>query len=150
MAEIFFYHLTESTLDEALPTLVEKSVGRGWKAAIQSGRPETRDALDAHLWTYRAETFLAHGSDGDERPADQPVFLTVSPDNPNGAQIRFLVDGAEPPADLETYDRVVLMFDGLDEQALYEARGQWKALKSGGHALVYYKQRLDGGWEKAA
>lgn len=27
MAEILFYHLTESTLDEALPGLVERSLG---------------------------------------------------------------------------------------------------------------------------
>lgn len=150
MTEVFFYHLTESTLDEALPTLVEKSVGRGWRAAIQTARPEKRDALDGHLWTYRAETFLAHGRDGDERPADQPVFLTVSPDNPNGAQIRFLVDGAEPPAELAGYERIVLMFDGLDEQAVHEARGHWKDLKAAGHTLTYYQQRNDGGWERAA
>ncbi|MAZ16264.1 DNA polymerase III subunit chi [Oricola sp.] len=150
MAEIFFYHLTESTLDEALPMLVEKSVGRGWNATIQTGRPETRDALDGHLWTYRSETFLAHGRDGDERAEDQPVFLTVSPDNPNGAQIRFIVDGAEPPADLTIYERIVLMFDGLDEQAVAVARSHWKGLKAAGHALTYYQQRNDGGWERAA
>ena len=150
MAEVFFYHLTESTLDEALPMLVEKSVARGWRAAIQSGGTGTRDSLDGHLWTYRAETFLAHGRDGDDRPGDQPVFLTVSPDNLNGAQIRFLVDGAEPPGDLDGYDRVVLMFDGLDENAVAAARGHWKALKAAGHALTYYQQRDDGGWERAA
>ncbi|GAB4349826.1 MAG: DNA polymerase III subunit chi [Oricola sp.] len=150
MTEVFFYHLTESTLDEALPTLVEKSLGRGWRAVIQSGRAERRDALDAHLWSYRSDSFLPHGRDGDGRPADQPVFLTVSPDNPNGARIRFLVDGAAPPDDLAAYDRVVLMFDGLDEQALGEARGHWKALKAGNHELAYYRQKPDGGWEKAA
>ena len=150
MAEIFFYHLTESTLDEALPMLVEKSIGRGWRAAIQTGRAETRDALDGHLWTYRAETFLPHGRDGDERPGDQPVFLTVSADNPNESKIRFLVDGAEPSGDLADYERVVLMFDGLDEQAVSAARGHWKVLKDGGHKLTYYQQKNDGGWERAA
>lgn len=150
MAEVFFYHLTESTLDEALPTLVEKSLARKWRAVIQSGGEKVRDDLDTHLWIHRTDSFLPHGRDGDERPGDQPVFLTVSPDNPNGAQIRFLVDGARPPADLEGYDRVVLMFDGLDEQALHEARGHWKALKADHHDLAYYKQKPDGGWEKAA
>jgi DNA polymerase-3 subunit chi len=150
MAEIFFYHLTESTLDEALPTLVEKSIGKGWRVSVQAGRPETRDALDLHLWTYRAETFLAHGRDGDERPADQPVFLTVSPDNLNGSQIRFVVDDAQPPDDLACYERIVLMFDGLDEQAVSAARGYWKDLKAAGHTLTYYQQRNDGGWERAA
>ncbi|MCI5077206.1 DNA polymerase III subunit chi [Oricola sp.] len=150
MAEVFFYHLTESTLDEALPVLVEKSVARGWRAAIQSRAAETRDALDAHLWSWRADSFLPHGRDGDERPADQPVFLTVSPDNPNGAQIRFLVDGAKPPDDLAEYGRVVLMFDGLNEGALSAARGHWKALRSAGHDLSYYQQNSGGGWEKKA
>jgi len=150
MAEVFFYHLTESTLDEALPTLVEKSIARKWRAVIQSGGEKVRDDLDALLWSYRTDSFLPHGRDGDERPADQPVFLTVSPDNPNGAQIRFLVDGAMPPDDLAGYNRVVLMFDGLDEQALHEARGHWKALKAESHDLAYYKQKPDGGWEKAA
>jgi DNA polymerase-3 subunit chi len=78
------------------------------------------------------------------------VFLTVHPENPNGAKIRFLVDGAAPPDDLSGYDRVVLMFDGLDDQALSEARGHWKALKQGGHTLAYYKQNSGGGWERAA
>jgi len=150
MAEVFFYHLTESTLDEALPTLVEKSLGRGWRAVIQTGGPAMRDELDAHLWTYRTDSFVPHGCDGDERPADQPVFLTVSADNPNRAQIRFLVDGAEPPTDLGGYARVVLMFDGLDEQALVAARGHWKSLKADGHELAYYQQNAGGGWERAA
>lgn len=150
MADVFFYHLTDSTLDEALPTLVEKSLGRGWRATIQAGRETVRDELDSHLWTYRTDSFVPHGRDGEERPGDQPVFLTVSPGNPNGSKIRFLVDGAEPPAELDAYDRVVLMFDGLDEDALGAARGHWKALKATGHDLAYYKQRPDGGWERAA
>jgi DNA polymerase-3 subunit chi len=150
MSEVFFYHMTETTLDEALPGLVEKSIGRGWRAVIQTGGAQKRDFLDGYLWTYRADSFVAHACDGDERPADQPVFLTVHPENPNGAQIRFLVDGAAPPDDLAGYDRVVLMFDGLDDQALSEARGHWKALKGGGHTLAYYKQNSGGGWERAA
>jgi DNA polymerase III subunit chi len=150
MAEIFFYHLTESTLDEALPALVEKSVGRGWRAAIQTGAAEVRDKLDAHLWTYRAESFLAHGCDGDQCPGDHPIFLTVSADNPNGSQIRFLVDGAEPPDDLAGYERIVVMFDGLDEAALAAARGHWKSLKGAGHDLTYWQQNQDGRWERMA
>ncbi|MFZ2100768.1 MAG: DNA polymerase III subunit chi [Oricola sp.] len=150
MAEVFFYHLTESTLDEALPVLVEKTVARGWRAVVQTGGEEARDVLDAHLWSHRPDTFLPHGRDGDERPADQPVFLTVSGDNPNGAKVRFLVDSAAPPEDLACYDRVVLMFDGLDERALAAARGQWKALKAAGHDLAYYQQNANGGWERPA
>ena len=35
MADILFYHLTESTLEEALPGLLERSVERGWRAVVQ-------------------------------------------------------------------------------------------------------------------
>jgi DNA polymerase-3 subunit chi len=63
MAEALFYHLTESTLEEALPPLLEKSLERGWRAVVQVASPERRDALDQHLWTYRDDSFLAHGAD---------------------------------------------------------------------------------------
>ena len=46
----------------------------------------------------------------------QPVYLTTSEDNPNGATVRFLVDGAEA-SDLAAYTRVVYLFDGRDAAA---------------------------------
>ncbi|TCD14314.1 DNA polymerase III subunit chi [Oricola cellulosilytica] len=150
MSEVFFYHLTESSVDEALPALVEKSVARGWRAAIQSDSAELRDRLDTHLWTYRPEGFLAHGADGCDHPESQPVLLTTETANPNGADIRFLIGRAEPPDDLSGYERVVLMFDGLDEDALASARGHWKALKAAGHQLTYWQQDNEGRWERKA
>ena len=62
MAEVLFYHLTETTLYDALPGLVERSVARGWNVVIQAASDERREALDAHLWTFRDDSFLAHGS----------------------------------------------------------------------------------------
>lgn len=149
MAEILFYHLTESTLEEALPGLVERSVARGWRAVVQTASEERRDALDTLLWTFRDESFLAHGTDREPHAAEQPVLLTVSPANPNAAQIRFMVEGAEPPA-LDGYERAVLMFDGHDEAQVAAARAQWKALKAGGHELTYWQQGPDRRWERKA
>ncbi len=34
--EIWFYHLERSTLDQVLPTLLEKTLERGWRALIKS------------------------------------------------------------------------------------------------------------------
>ena len=119
MAEVLFYHLTESTLDEA------------------------------HLWTFRDDSFLAHGTDRDSHAAEQPVILTTTPANPNAAQIRFLVDGAEPPP-LDGYERAVLMFDGHDEAQVATAREHWKALKVAGHELTYWQQGPDRKWERKA
>ena len=149
MTEVLFYHLTESTLDAALPPLLEKSVARGWRVVVQTGSEERRDALDTHLWTWRDESFLAHGTDREPHAIEQPILLTTGTDNPNDAKIRFLVDGAEPPP-LDAYERAVFMFDGHDQGQLEAARGHWKALKSAGHVLTYWQQTQEGRWERKA
>ncbi len=149
MAEVLFYHLTESTLEEALPGLLERTLQRGWKAVVQTGSEERRDALDTHLWTFRDDSFLAHGLDRDPHAADQPILLTAGHMNPGDASVRFLVDGAEPP-DLAGYERAVFMFDGHDEQQLQAAREQWKAVRAAGHAVTYWQQTPDRRWERKA
>lgn len=149
MTEILFYHLTESTLDEALPGLVERSLGRGWRAVVQTGSEERRDALDAHFWAFRDDSFMAHGLDHEPHAAEQPVLLTTGQGNANGASIRFLVDGAEPPP-LEAYARAVFMFDGHDEAQLTTARRHWKEMKSAGHDVTYWQQTPDKRWERKA
>ncbi|MDK4739125.1 DNA polymerase III subunit chi [Rhizobium sp. CNPSo 3464] len=149
MIDVLFYHLTESKLEDALPPLIDKSVERGWQVAIQAREAARRDALDVHLWTYREDSFLPHGTDDGDMPDKQPVLLTVSPDNANNATVRFFVDGAEA-SDIENYQRVVFMFDGYDQEQLEGARAQWKKLKGEGHNLTYWQQTQDGRWEKKA
>ncbi len=149
MAEVLFYHLTESTLEDALPGLLERSVQRGWKVVVQTGSEERRDALDTHLWTYRDESFLAHATDHEPHQGDQPILLTTGMANANSAEIRFLVDGASPP-DLTSYARAVFMFDGHDAMQLEGAREHWKAMKSAGHTVTYWQQTPDRRWERKA
>lgn len=149
MTEVLFYHLTESKLDEALPALIEKSLERDWRVAVEFTDTDARDELDVHLWTYRDDSFLPHGTDDGEEPERQPVLLTVLKENLNRANIRFFVNGATP-GDLEGYDRAILMFDGYDPQELETARGEWKRLKAEGHALTYWQQTPERRWVKKA
>ena len=149
MAEVLFYHLEHQPLDRVLPSLLEKTLERGWRAVVQSGSEERLDALDALLWTYRDDSFLAHGSAKDGRPDLQPIFLTVGEENPNGANVRFLVDGAHA-ADLETYDRAVFLFDGRDEGAVADARKAWTQARKAGHEVTYWQQAASGKWERRA
>jgi DNA polymerase-3 subunit chi len=149
MTEVLFYHLTESTLEDALPGLLERSLERGWRAVVQVASEERRDALDARLWTYSEEGFLAHGTDAEDHAAHQPVLLTVGTANPNGAHVRFFVDGAVP-GDVGAYVRAVVMFDGHDQQQLEAARHHWKALKAEGHDASYWQQTPDRRWQKKA
>jgi DNA polymerase III subunit chi len=147
--EALFYHLERQPLDQVLPTLVEKTVERGWRAVIQAGNAERVQALDTLLWTYREDGFLPHGTAADGAADRQPVFLTDGDQNPNGAVVRFLVDGAVA-TDFKGYQRLVFMFDGRDQQALAGARSQWKAAKAAGCAVTYWQQGDDGRWAKKA
>jgi DNA polymerase-3 subunit chi len=149
MTEVLFYHLQNAPLEQVLPQLLERSLARDWRAVVKVGNAERMEALVNTLWTYREDSFLPHGT-RDDGPAEQhPVFLTVADENPNAAQVVFLVDGAEP-GDIAGYERCVLMFDGRDEEALTQARAHWKALKGAGHDATYWQQSDEGRWEKKA
>ena len=113
MAEVLFYHLTESTLEDALPGLLERSVERGWRAVVQTGTEERRDALDRICGPSATISSWPMRPTAKPYPADQPILLTTGEGNPNGAEIRFLVDGAGA-ADLAGYERAVFLFDGHD------------------------------------
>lgn len=146
--EIWFYHLERSTLEQVLPGLLEKCRERGWRALVRVADPVRLEQLDELLWTFRDDSFLAHGRAGEPEAARQPVLLTEGMDNPNGAQALFIVDGADL-GEPEGLERCFVVFDGRDETALNRARGLWKQLKDAGRTLAYWKQTEAGRWEKA-
>jgi DNA polymerase-3 subunit chi len=150
MTEILFYHLRRRSLESALPQLLEKSLERGWRVIVQAASDERIEALDAHLWTYREDSFLPHGTAREAEPSVQPILLTTAEHNPNGATVRFLVDGAAMPADAGSYERIVLMFDGEDQDAVAAARGQWSDLKAKGFDVTYWQTDEQGRWVKRA
>jgi DNA polymerase-3 subunit chi len=149
MTEVYFYHLETRTLDDVLPGLLERSLNRGWRAAVQAASDERVAALDTLLWAYRDESFLPHGTARDGRAASQPIYLTAADDNPNGAEVRFLVDGAML-ADATPYTRVAYVFDGRDQDAVARAREAWQTAKAQGLTVSYWQQGEDGRWEEKA
>ena len=150
MTETLFYHLERRALEDVLPGLVEKSLQRGWRAAIKTDSSERSDALDSLLWTYDDQSFLPHAQLGDGDAAGQPVLITVEEGNPNSAQIFFYVGGAMPAdwSGLAGLSRIVLLFDGRDEMALAAARAAWKDAKTAGHDVTYWKETPSGKFEK--
>jgi DNA polymerase III subunit chi len=150
VTEILFYHLQRQPLETVLPTLLQKSLGRSWRAVVQATTEERLSALDDHLWTFSEESFLPHGTDREANAADQPVILTLGVGNPNQAEVRFLVEGATFPDEISAYQRMVVLFDGNDEQALALARMQWRSVKEAGHDATYWQQDSRGRWERKA
>ena len=122
MTEIMFYQLQRQPLERVLPTLIGKSLERGWRVVVQAASEERVEALDAQLWIFRDDSFLPHGTWREAEASEQPILLTLDGDNPNGATVRFLIDGAPMPTDADAYRRIVLIVDGEDPDAVAAAR----------------------------
>lgn len=147
MADVLFYHLVRRNLDAVLPELLERTLARQWKAVVKVGDEERIADLDRHLWTYADDSFLPHGTADLGHPEAQPIFLTADDARPNGAEVLFLVLGAEADG-ADGYERWVDLFDGNDETAVSAARGRYKAAKDAGHTVTYWAENEQGKFEQ--
>lgn len=148
MTEMLFYHLKGQTPEQVLPPLLQKSLERGWRVVVQASSDERVEALDAHLWTWRDDAFLPHGTWRDAEASEQPILLTVGDDNPNGAAVRFLVDGATMTGDSGGYNRIVVLFNGEDPDAVDAARERWTKAKAEGIEVTYWQADEHGRWRR--
>ena len=150
MGAAYFYHLTRQPLEAVLPMLLGKARGAGWRIAVRGVDAARMDWLDEKLWLGPEDGFLPHGRAGGEHDADQPILLTTDAGLPNGAVCLMAVDGAAVAADEVTaLERVCILFDGNDPEAVQAARGQWKTLTGAGCAAQYWSQE-SGSWAKKA
>jgi DNA polymerase III subunit chi len=150
MTEMRFYHLQRQPLELVLSNLLERSIERNWRVVVQAPSEERLDALDAHLWAFRDESFLPHGTWREPDPTEQPILLTIHGDNPNRGTVRFLIDGAPVPSDAHTYERIVLVFDGEDPDAVAAARERWSEAKAQGFTVTYWQADGAGRWRQKA
>ena len=58
--------------------------------------------------------------------------------------------GLPVPADAESYQRIVLVFDGDDDDAVLAARAQWTDAKARGSEATYWQPDEQGRWVKKA
>ncbi len=150
MGAAYFYHLTQTPLEQTLPMLLEKCRGAGWRVAVRGTDAARLDWLDEKLWLIGDGSFLPHGRAGGSHDADQPILLTDQAVAANDPACVMCVDGAEiSQAEVTALERVCILFDGNDETAVQAARVQWKALTDAGCSAQYWSQET-GRWEKKA
>ena len=143
--EIWFYHLERSRVEDVLPELLERTLKRGWRAVVRHADVEVLARLDAHLWSYRDDSFLPHALASEPFAAEQPILLGGGDAPANGAQALFVLDASDGP--VEGYERCVILFD--DDEARARARELWRSHKAGGRPVTYWRQ-ADKGWTKVA
>ena len=142
-----FYHLTRSTPQETMATILPRAMSAGWKVMLRGTDPTALTALDTALWLSADDSFLPHGLAGGPHDADQPILLGQGAIT-NAAEGLMLIDGAETTSvEAEALQRVWVLFDGADEVALSGARRLWTTLTTAGLAAQYWSEET-GRWQK--
>lgn len=146
---VMFYHLTHSSIEQTAFTLLSRAVHAGWRVMLRGAERERLARLDDALWTDPDGSFLPHALEGGPHDAAQPVLLGTGA-IANGANCLMVVDGAEfAPAEAGPLDRLWVLFDGMDPEALDHARGQWREVTAAGISAQYWSEE-GGRWEKKA
>jgi DNA polymerase-3 subunit chi len=149
MTAVQFYHLLTSPLDRALPRLLEKAYGAGFRVLLVTSSDEHAEHLNDLLWTYNQDSFLPHGTSKDGHSESQPIFISTTSESPNNARVLVVTDGSTPE-NVGSFERVLDMFDGNNPEALAKARQRWVLYKNNGHSVTYMRQTESGGWEQKA
>ena len=149
VSEVFFYHLTRQTVDQALLPLLGKCLAKSWRVVIRGTEAQGLAVLNNKLWQGPAEGFLPHGLAGEAGESDQPILLAlVGQTHPHDCLI--CIAGAEVSAEEVTQaKRVCILFQDGNSVDLQNARSQWKTLTQAGLAAKYWSQ-AQGNWELQA
>ena len=156
--DIHYYHLGQSTIEQALPLLIDKAWQQGWTCWVKSDDISLLKRMDKLLWQGEPTDFIPHRmiiSEGDEESMVhiERNRIILSPSDGVGSRhqsrIVFLLQGAKLPAKLETYpfERICRLFNGNHEVALKKARADWVEDKKKGYGLCYWQQG-SAGWQK--
>lgn len=147
MAEVLFYHLEHRPWEQVLPRLLSATLERGWRAVVQVGEASDVEAISEALWASLPEdSFIPHGTAADGEADRQPVWLTAGTETPNGATVRFFIDGAASE-DVSSLTRAVILFDGGDAAAVDKARVDWRRFQAQGHVISYWQQDENLRWQ---
>jgi len=141
-----FYHLQSSSVERALPQLLERVIASGNRAVVMAASQDRIEVLANVLWTFDPNSWLPHGSLKDGFAADQPIWLTDLDENPNSARMLVLTDGMESGR-MGDFDRCLDLFDGNSAEATAAARQRWSSAKAAGHELHYWQQ-TESGWKE--
>jgi len=146
-ATAIFYHLLRAGLDETVMTTVARARGAGWRVMIRAPDRGLLQHLDAKLWLGPEEGFLAHGLANGSQDADQPVLLDSGP-MANAPQGLMLLAGAQADlAEVADLQRIWVLFDGADPDAVAQARQSWTRFTGWGLAAQYWSDE-GGAWVK--
>ena len=105
------------------------------------------ERMATHLWSYKEQGFLPHGTKKDGNADQQPIWITDKEENPNDADVLILTQGTNSE-NIKDYTLCCEIFDGRSHDAVQNARSKWKEYKEQGFDVSYWYQSEMGKWDK--
>ena len=142
MSEVYFYHLTQTRLEVALPKILDRALSADWSVELRIGTKAEEEAISDAIWKGPDESFLPHCLEDNDKLHDYPIVLSKSP----LSEVRdclIVVDQAElQENEVEKFKRVCLLFDSKNEVELTNAREVWKKLSDAGLKTSYWAEAV--------
>ena len=147
MSEVFFYHLTQTPLEIALPKILERALSEKWSIEIRTSANTNLDEISNAIWRGPEESFLPHCLEDHEDLQDYPIVLCKSPLK-DWRDCLIVVGQADlKENEVKNYKRICLIFDAKIEAELSKARKSWKKLSEEGINTAYWAEDK-GRWVK--
>jgi DNA polymerase III subunit chi len=148
MTDIKFYQLTTTPLEKALPQILRKVMDGGRRAVIQFNDVSLLKNIDDMLWVFSQKQPIPHGTKQDGFESEQPLYLTILPENPNNAESLINIGNNEIGDFSYSFSQYIDIFNGNSIEELENARARYKAHTKAQKEVIYYKQDEKGGWIK--
>ena len=147
MSEVFFYHLTQTRLEVALPKILERAVSTDWLVELRIGMETDVESISDAIWTGPDDSFLPHCLEDNDKSHNYPIVLSKSPLSELRDCLIIIEEAELQNNEVEKFKRVCLLFDSKNEVELTKARASWKSLSDAGVKTVYWAED-QGTWKK--
>ena len=147
MSEVFFYHLTQTRLEIALPKILERALSADWSVELRLGMDSDVESISDAIWKGPDESFLPHCLEDNDKLHDYPIILGKSPLSEVRDCLIVINQAALKENEVGKFKRVCLLFDSKNEVELTNAREVWKKLSDAGLKTSYWAED-NGKWFK--
>ena len=147
MSEVYFYHLTHTRLEVALPKILERALSAEWSVELRIGMERDEETISDAIWKGPDESFLPNCLEDSDKLQDHPIVLSKS----SLSEVRdclIVIDQVSlKENEVKKFKRVCLLFDAKNEVELTNARKTWKSLSNAGVNTVYWAED-QGTWKR--
>ena len=147
MSEVYFYHLTHTRLEVALPKILERALSAEWSVELRIGMERDEETISDAIWKGPDESFLPNCLEDSDKLQDHPIVLSKS----SLSEVRdclIVMDQVNlKENEVKKFKRVCLLFDAKNEVELTNARETWKSLSNAGVNTVYWAED-QGTWKR--